>query len=739
MIAHLPRPRLALALAAPLALLAPTACGDSTAVTATEDGTAESGTTAASSATPTTSAGPGPGPSTVTDPPLTTSAEGSATGTSETTDTPDPPKFCEGEPPLSTSGLVFDGSSSVVMGAAPELGLSTFTLEAWVRRDGRGKSAGTGVGGLKLVPIISKGRGESDGSNVDCNYNFGFYGDVLGADFEDMATGANHPIYGKTALALGTWYHVAATYDGSTWRLYVDGVLDAESKADATPRHDSIQHFGLGAAFNSMGEAAGGLLGAIDEVRVYSRALDAAEILATRDSTTPNPADLVAHYHLDAAEATALDSAGSLPGTIVGASFAAPGAVLDRGAAPELANPQALDAGGARTLSVDVTDAENDTVQVDFYARELTPADDFTIVALPDTQYYTRDAAPPTRPNPDDPEYFKAQTRWAWDHRVERNVIGLLTLGDIINNSDQPNQWKRASASLGILEDLSDPAYPEGLPYAASYGNHDQNPKDMPEATKEANSYFGVERFGKRSYYGGNFDGDNDENYVYFQTGGLPVVIVNFQFNPEPDADVLAWARGVFESHPRALGIVTTHYIVTGGGNFSDQGKAIYAALKDVPNVQLMASGHVAQAARRTDEFEGNVIHSMLSDYQRSAPDPDDPSRPIVVAQSQTNGGQGYMRIWNFAPSRQELFVESYSPKKDAAYTDEQNEFTLAVDLLGAGRSPFIPVGTTTAEGGTATVELPNFAADKTYEWYAVARDCSHARPLDLQQILPAP
>ena len=43
------------------------------------------------------------------------------------------------------------------------------------------------------------------------------------------------------------------------------------------------------------------------------------------------------------------------------------------------------------------------------------------------------------------------------------------------------------------------------------------------------------------------------------------------------------------------------------------------------------------------------------------------------------------------------------------------------------------------AANGTATIELPDFAADKTYEWYAVARDCSHARPLDLQQILPAP
>lgn len=720
-----------------LVLATPIACYDGGIP---EDGTTESSTAASTSSasspsSPTSSAS---SPSSVTDPLPTSSAESSTTASGDATGTPDPPTFCENEPPLATRGLVFDGASHVAMGLAPDLGLAAFTLEAWVRRDARGDAANTGVGGLKLVPIISKGRGESDGSNVDCNYAFGFHGDVLGADFEDMATGANHPIHGKTAVPLGSWHHVAATYDGATWRLYLDGVLDGESVADATPRQDSIQHFGLGAAFNSKGEAAGALIGALDEVRVYSRALTADELRATMDTTTPDPRGLVAHYPLDT---DAADLVGVAPGTITGATFITPAAVLDRGAAPIVSDPQALDAGAdIRTLSVAVSDPEGDAVEVDFFARELTPQDDFTLVALPDTQYYTRDAAPPTRPDPDDPEYFKAQTRWAWDHRVERKVVGLMTLGDIINNSDQPNQWKRASASLGILEDLSDPAFPEGLAFAASYGNHDQNPKDIPEATAEANSYLGVARFGGRSYYGGNYDGDNDENFVYFQAGGLAIVVVNFQFNPSPDPEVLAWARSIFESHPKALGIVTTHYIVTGGGNFSDQGEAIYAALKDVPNLQLMASGHVAQAARRTDKSGGNVIHSMLSDFQRSAPDPNNPQQPQVVAQSLTNGGHGYMRIWNFAPSRQELFVETYSPKKDASYTDEQNEFNLRVDLLGAGSSPFIPLGTVTAAGGTAKIDLPGVAPGTAFEWYAVARDCAHTKPTDLQLIdLSAP
>ena len=358
------------------------------------------------------------------------------------------------------------------------------------------------------------------------------------------------------------------------------------------------------------------------------------------------------------------------------------------------------------------------------------------IVALPDTQYYTRDANPPARPQPDDPEYFYAQTRWAWEHRHTRRVVGLITLGDNVNNAEEPAQWARADAALTILEDTSDPAFPDGIPYSIAFGNHDQYPRDEAGATEAANAHFGVERFADRAYYGGNFDGDNDESVVYFEAGGLTIVVIALQFDLTPDPEVLAWARRVFEAHPRALGVVTSHSIVTGKGELSGQGKAIHAALAGVPNVQIMASGHVAQAARRVDTYAGgHVVHSMLSDFQRSAPDPLDPERPVVVEQSQTNGGLGYMRIWGFAPARQELYVETYSPARDAAYTDEDNEFALRVPMVGAGRRPFAPIGAAIVEAGVARIDGPRVATGEVVEWYAVARDCAHAVATPIQQI----
>ena len=100
--------------------------------------------------------------------------------------------------------LDFDGvDDRVTMGQAPTLGLSQFTAEAWIKRTGTGQSTGSGSGGVTMIPLIAKGRGETDGDTRDCNYFFGIRAldGVLAADFEDMATAANHPVVGTTPVS----------------------------------------------------------------------------------------------------------------------------------------------------------------------------------------------------------------------------------------------------------------------------------------------------------------------------------------------------------------------------------------------------------------------------------------------------------------------------------------------------------------------------------------------------------
>src|SRR5215218_2370483 len=69
-------------------------------------------------------------------------------------------------------GLQFNGTNQyVTFGAAPGLGASTFTLELWFKRTGTGVGIGTGTGGLaSAIPLLTKGRGEADASNLDMNY-----------------------------------------------------------------------------------------------------------------------------------------------------------------------------------------------------------------------------------------------------------------------------------------------------------------------------------------------------------------------------------------------------------------------------------------------------------------------------------------------------------------------------------------------------------------------------------------
>ena len=124
----------------------------------------------------------------------------------------------------------------------------------------------------------------------------------LVADFEDTATGANHPVFNAsgTVIPPNTWTHVAATSDGNEWRLYVNGNLEVAETEGATPRFDSVQHFGIGSAMTDAGAAAGFFQGRIDEVRVWNIARSQAQIQASMNSPiTTATAGLLARYGLN--------------------------------------------------------------------------------------------------------------------------------------------------------------------------------------------------------------------------------------------------------------------------------------------------------------------------------------------------------------------------------------------------------------------------------------------------------
>jgi Concanavalin A-like lectin/glucanases superfamily len=133
----------------------------------------------------------------------------------------------------------------------------------------------------------------------------------------NTSTGAGGNLFAKYAASISTsaWYFVAGVYNSSaqTLTLYLNGTAVAtQSVAGYMPAS------GGGSQFNLGSESGGGgfLNGAIDDARVYNRALSANDIMALYTSTGGGSGDissnLVGYWKLDETSGTsANDSSGS--------------------------------------------------------------------------------------------------------------------------------------------------------------------------------------------------------------------------------------------------------------------------------------------------------------------------------------------------------------------------------------------------------------------------------------------
>ena len=168
-------------------------------------------------------------------------------------------------------------------------------------------------------------------------------------------------------------------------------------------------------------------------------------------------------------------------------------------APPLLVSPasNAVNVSTSPTLQVKVSEPGSGPLTVRFYGRlARNPGPDFTVAALPDTQYYSSSM------NGGSPAIFAAQTDWIVANRAASNIAYVAHLGDIVNYGDtnrgveELTAWRNVTNALYRLENPVTTGLPSGIPYGAAVGNHDQSPNGNPDGTtRYYNQFFGVPHF----------------------------------------------------------------------------------------------------------------------------------------------------------------------------------------------------------------------------------------------------
>ncbi|MCW2993439.1 MAG: hypothetical protein JWQ18_934, partial [Conexibacter sp.] len=162
-------------------------------------------------------------------------------------------------------GLSFDGDKDQVTVADNNLlDLTTgMTLEAWVLP--------STISGFRTAFAKERGTGLSYGLYASSD---------TGKPAGDVFTTSGFDTRGTAGLATTRWNHIAATYDGTSLSLYVDGVLASTKKVPGSLT-TSTGALRIGGT-TSWGEW---FKGRMDELRIYNKALTAAQIQT--DMKTP--------------------------------------------------------------------------------------------------------------------------------------------------------------------------------------------------------------------------------------------------------------------------------------------------------------------------------------------------------------------------------------------------------------------------------------------------------------------
>lgn len=330
-------------------------------------------------------------------------------------------------------------------------------------------------------------------------------------------------------------------------------------------------------------------------------------------------------------------------------------------------------------------------------ATLLRAADLFTIVAMPDTQNYSKSY----------PDTYFSQTEWVVAQRSALNVLFLTHLGDITNNQDDTDQWENADAAMQVLDD-------SGLPYGCCPGNHDfhyGNGESV--ATYEAPEYdalginyrakFGPQRFAGKSWYGGCSSSQLSNYQIIEYDTGKQMLFLHLCVETPPAE--LAWAQEVLNAHRDLPVWVSTHRYMQNAEQFAgslgaplgilagrypqiwyDTAEPVYRSdgitgdeffnlfVRINKNIFMVHCGHFHGWYNQTTANNwGLPVHEILTDYQDA-----------------DNGGDGWLRYYTFAKQSDGSYLvtaKTYSTTRQefgspsGALGDFPSQFTFSINL----------------------------------------------------------
>jgi predicted phosphodiesterase len=301
----------------------------------------------------------------------------------------------------------------------------------------------------------------------------------------------------------------------------------------------------------------------------------------------------------------------------------------------------------------------------------------FTIVVLPDTQYYSAGFW----------QNYNWQTRWIVNQKKKRNIACVLHLGDVVDSST-PVQWNRAITAMKKLDGH--------VPYFFVPGNHDYYADKEGNWQTDLSTHFPISKYRDLETFGGVYDREPDRmenSFHLFSVGSRNFLVLCLEFGPR--RDVVRWANEVVSKYPDREAILVTHaftYTDNRRYDWSKYGRQqtwnphdyniIRNGVKDdVADGEQLWQGLISRHQSFIFTINGHVCNNGLGRLASPTPDGREIHQMLVNFQVRPQGGDGWLRLLEMCPDGT-MNVMDYSPTRGQCNESPLNKFSVKLAPL---------------------------------------------------------